>query len=170
MKLASLNVRGLGDFNKRKSIFRFMKNRKVGICLLQETHVSSAEIAKEWEHQWGGTVLSSFGNNNSRGNLILVRPQLEIEILKSSSDEDGRIIMMTAKVRDKKITVVNIYGPNIDSPEFFTNLIQMINEHNEHDVLILGDDFNLVLNPDMDRLDSTNNHEKSLTILQEYME
>jgi len=52
----SLNVRGLRDNTKRKSIFLFCKGEKAHITLLQETH-STPEDEKFWVNQWGDKII-----------------------------------------------------------------------------------------------------------------
>lgn len=45
-KLLSLNARGIRDFNKRETIFTWIKKQKVDIAFLQETY-SSQEIEND---------------------------------------------------------------------------------------------------------------------------
>ena len=47
------------------------------------------------------------------------------------------------------LKIINIYGPNIDSPWFYENLNDIL-RNNELDYTIICGDFNLVLNPKMD--------------------
>ena len=52
IKFGSLNVRGLNDYKKRKSIFNYMIRNNVDICLLQETHFNKNNvniIKQEWQ-------------------------------------------------------------------------------------------------------------------------
>lgn len=48
-----------------------------------------------------------------------------------------------------RVTLVNIYGPNYDDPIFFNNLIMKL--ATIEGLCIVGGDFNLVLNPLIDR-------------------
>ena len=52
-------------------------------------------------------------------------------------------------MQDKRFTLVNIYGPNEDKPQFFNNIRQKL-VHYESDLTILCWDWNLVINPDID--------------------
>ena len=49
----------------------------------------------------------------------------------------------------KKITLVNIHGPNEDNPQFYTNIQQHVFELGNENV-IFCDDWNLILNPILD--------------------
>ena len=55
-KLLSLNVRGIRDFYKRKSIFTWISKQKADITFLQETY-STPEIVNDWKFQWRGDML-----------------------------------------------------------------------------------------------------------------
>ena len=50
--IASLNVAGLNDVVKRKSIFTFLKSKTYHAVFLQETHATN-EVQKLWEKEWG---------------------------------------------------------------------------------------------------------------------
>ena len=56
---------------------------------------------------------------------------------------------MELTILTKKITLVSIYGPNEDKPNFYKNLKQKIQDFGNENVIICGD-WNLVLNPDVD--------------------
>ena len=53
---------------------------------------------------------------------------------------------------------------------FFEDVIKMVGEFKDHDGVILGRDFNLIMEPEKDRLNSLNNHHRVLGVLKEYME
>ena len=48
-----------------------------------------------------------------------------------------------------RITLINMYGPNNDSPSFYENLNTIIDEFNNDNITVCGD-FNIVLNPELD--------------------
>ena len=56
---------------------------------------------------------------------------------------------MELTILTKKITLVSIYRPNEDKPNFYKNLKQKIQDFRNENVTICGD-WNLVLNPDVD--------------------
>ena len=67
-------------------------------------------------------------------------------------------------------TLINIYGPNSDSPSFFKKIIQHLEEQGSSDYIICAD-FNLVLDPYIDCSNYKNrNNPKSSELLLEYME
>ena len=76
---------------------------------------------------------------------------------------------MYGQVVDKSMVICNIYAPNEDDPTFFQKAIEKMEEFQERDIVLLGGDFNLVMEPSIDRYNSLSNHSKSLTIVLEYM-
>ena len=51
--------------------------------------------------------------------------------------------------QDKEFTLVNLYGPNNDNPQFYENLIKIISEFENENVIKCGD-WNFVINPEID--------------------
>ena len=52
----SLNVRGIRDLHKRKSIFTWVRNQKTDIIFLQETF-SMPDVFHSWKFQWPGDLI-----------------------------------------------------------------------------------------------------------------
>ena len=52
-------------------------------------------------------------------------------------------------IEDKEVTLVNIYGPNNDSPQFYENLKHKIEEFQNEEVIIYGD-WNMIIDVKMD--------------------
>ena len=82
----SLNVRGIRDLNKRKSIFTWVRNQKADIIFFKETF-STPDIFDSWKFQWRGDMYYSHGSNHSKGVLVLIRETLQFEL------KSGKIIM-----------------------------------------------------------------------------
>ena len=64
--IASLNVDGIRDDDKRARIFEYLKSLKYDFFLLQETHIQTEDI-EAWSTKWGGPCFWSPGSNKSRG-------------------------------------------------------------------------------------------------------
>ena len=64
-------------------------------------------------------------------------------------DSKGNYIILLIKTFDTEILLLNIYAPNKDNPDFFENIRKKIEEFNTRNVIV-GGDWNLVLNPSID--------------------
>ena len=87
--------------------------------------------------------------SNARGVAILLKINFEYQLLDSYYDNSKNIISVDLKLENITIKIINIYGPNIDSPWFYEKLNDLVK--NSHlDYTVICGDFNLVLNPDID--------------------
>ena len=68
-KFLSLNVRGLRNREKRRSLFAYLKSQKANVYFLQETFSNSRD-EKVWAAEWGGQIFYSHGSEHSNGLCI----------------------------------------------------------------------------------------------------
>ena len=163
-----MNVRGLQDANKRKQVFMYVKKLGNTITFLQETHSIEAD-EKIWKSEFGGTIVFSHHERNSRGVTILINPKSQVCVKKVSSSNEGRYVAIDCTIEGKDLLLVNVYAPNIDQPEFFQQLFDVMALHQNADRIIAGD-FNLVLNEKLDLLNRKNNNVKAQKILEAYID
>lgn len=64
-------------------------------------------------------------------------------------DKNGRFLLVDCVLNMNRVTLVNIYGPNYDDPAFSNDLLLRLAAVEGH--CLVGGDFNLVLNPAIDR-------------------
>ena len=166
--IATLNVRGLRDPNKRKEIFVYCYKKRFDIVLLQETH-SIKDDNNFWRSEFGGEAIFSNGESNARGVAILFQKRLNAEIKKVSTDKSGRYIIVDCVINGKIMTIINVYAPNIDDSEFFRKLFSGISMHDCTNIVIVGD-LNLVLNEKIDAINRKNNNVKAKGTLSSFME
>ena len=170
LKICSLNVRGTREHKKCKAIFNFLKKKGFDVIMLQETHVNDGKEAKLWDTEWGSKTVHSFSTTSALGVCFLFNKKSNIEILDVLDNEDGRILTTRFKLDNKIYLCTNVYGPNSDNQKFFLHMIMQHEQLHKYDCEIIGGDFNLVLQPEIDRHNSMFNHTKSLTIINEFIE
>lgn len=144
IKVLSANCQGLRDMKKRVDVLNYFKERKVDILCLQDTH---------WVDKDEPLIRSIWGNNciihgfktNARGLAILFGGKVEYKI--NNIDKSvTNMLTVDIKISDIELKLVNIYGPNTDSPAFFQHLGSVIESCNLDYILLCGD-FNLILDP-----------------------
>ena len=118
IKISSTNCRGLGDYAKRKDVFNYLRDKKFGIYCLQDTHFTTA-LEPYVRAEWGGEVYFNSFTSNSRGVCILFSNFIEYKVCKAKMDQNGNMLILDLELEGKQLTLVNIYGPNEDSPDFF---------------------------------------------------
>ena len=149
LEIASLNVRGLQDNNKRKRIFQTFRNSKFDIILLQETHSTDEDVVL-WKKDWIGRAFFSSLNSTKSGVAILCKESKNFKAEFENSDKAGRIISVTIETQKNKFQITNVYAPNIplQRKTFFDKLKCYVTPKYE---IILGGDLNMVENLTMDR-------------------
>ena len=153
-KLVSLNVRGISNFCKRRTIYTWCRKQKADFIFLQETH-SKHDTEKQWKNEWGGKNIMSHGSANSRSVAILFKKGVDCIIHSKILDPVGRYVILKAEIKDKMYLLINIYAPNKDTNivEFLKDLGTTLQKENldEEENIILGGDFNCPLNPVLDK-------------------
>ena len=146
ISLLSLNVRGLRNQVKRRSIFSFLKDQKCDIFLLQETF---SELKDEliWKSEWGGAIFFSHGSTHSKGVAILINPLRTLNIEATGKDLDGRIVSVDLIYSSDRISICNVYAPNDcqQQQKFLLNLNRYLISNTEISNLIVGGDWNVTL-------------------------
>jgi len=169
MKFASWNVRGINSPIKRTKILNHLKKLNVDIILLQETHLTDSEHKKLQTSQFSHIFFSSY-SSKKRGVAILIRKNLTFTINKIITDTEGRYVIINSTINNNNITIANIYGPNNDDEHFFHSFFSILSGFSQS-ALIIGGDFNTVINPILDK-SNTSNYRKtwhSTEIIKQYM-
>ena len=96
----------------------------------------------------------------------------EFRVLKEKKDLNGNYLALDIVIEKQRLTLLSLYGPNTDSPVFFTEIMNVI-EDLGNDYFILCGDFNLVLNPHIDyynylHVNNPNARDKLLEIIDQY--
>ena len=105
--IITLNVRGLRNRVKRRSIFSYLKDQNCHFYLLQETF-SEPKDERVWKNERGGDVFFSHGSNHSKGVCIFVNPSI---VENSYKDIDGQIIAIDVICNGVNLSICNVYAP-----------------------------------------------------------
>ena len=161
LRLFSLNVNGLRSTVKRKSVFRYIKEKQFDIACLQESYVTD-DVSEKWKMEWGGDFVSNNFNSHSCGQIILLRKNVfdNVVVLKSSR----RILVVQVKFQNKKIIIVNVYAPNCvaEKNRFFEELTEVIRNLDSEQIVVCGD-FNCTLNDDLDNISGEKHPRSNIT-------
>ena len=166
-----MNVNGLGDNVKRRQVFKYLNNKKVDIACLQETHAVK-KYHKIWKAQYNGTIVFSDGTTNTKGVAILFNKSIGISESEIDIDKDneGRYIIATFKYSGKSMSIINVYAPNNDDPDFYAEVLSKAERNTADYVSVMGD-FNVWLNPELDKKGGTEaNKSKAAEIVNSFLE
>ena len=171
LKILSVNCQGLGSMEKRLDLFNYLKQKQCQIYCLQDTHTTKTS-ENFFRSQWNSECLFSSGSSNARGVAILFSKNLEYEIHNHISDPEGNYLIADISVEQNRFTLVNLYGPNKDTPSFFDTLINTANTIGNTSLIICGD-FNTVHDEKLDysnykHINNKKAHEKILDLKETY--
>jgi len=153
LNITTINIRGLGGKQKSKAVLDWLRSNSKGVTFLQETH-SDENLADKWRNFWKGSIYCAHGNTNSKGVAILFHPSISHELLDKHTDKNGRYLIIRVKMLDEILVFVNCYLPTKNNErEQCTVLREIIDVLNNfsNDSLIIGGDFNVTLNPYLEK-------------------
>ena len=162
----SANCQGLQNKNKRMDVIDYFQKTKAAIICLQDTHWTPSDESNV-RTIWKGDCILNGCSSNSRGVAILFNTNFEYKILSVHKDTEGNMLSVDINIGEISITLINIYGPNRDSPDFFGKIKAIIETSNQMYTIICGD-LNLVLNPqlDCDQYKHVNNPKSRDTVIE----
>ena len=154
LNIVTINIRGLRSVLKRVAIFehlhKFYSNH---IVFLQETH---SHVSDEllWRDEWGGNIEFNHFQTDSRGVCILFPKHMDVTLNNRTADYAGRIIALDVVLHEQQFTLVNIYAPTKSNDRlqciFLEDLCRNL-ENYDGSNLVIGGDFNMTLNPELDK-------------------
>ena len=146
--IITLNVNGLNAPTKRHRLTEWIQKQDPYISCLQETHFRPRGTyrlkVKEWKK-----VFHANGNQKKAGVAILISDKIDFKIKTHTRDKKGHYIVIKGSIQEEDITIVNIYAPNIGTPQHIRQMLTAIKGEIDSNTIIVGY-FNTPLSP-MDR-------------------
>ena len=99
--------------------------KKYSVYFLQEVH-STEQTSKLWANEWCYNAIFSHCTSSKAGVCIPFNNNFSFQILKQRSDPDGRFAIVDIKTNEKISTLINIYAPNKDDPDFIQKVIGLL--------------------------------------------
>ena len=147
IKICSMNCRGLNDRKKRFDVFHYLRQQNYDIYFLRETDFNDF-TESQIRNEWDGEVFVSSKNSMSRGVAVLFKKHLHYQVKNVHKDTNGNLLVLDLVIGGVDILLITLYGPNVDSPDFFDFLADELDESDS--LKIVCGDWNLVINPSLD--------------------
>ena len=122
LSVATLNVRGILDDEKRRILFNYLKGLKFDIYLIQEAHCTDNKVREKICFNWcqrRDRAYSKFFRTTrlgapARGVGVLLNPKSEVYFTDDEDliDANGRYITTSARKGEALFNVCCVYGPN----------------------------------------------------------
>ncbi len=169
MNIATINVRGLGNPQKRKTLFYWLNERKFDIIALQETFCTENNVT-DITSDWNGTCCHTLSNSShSRGVSILFHKDFDFKIINRISSDDGRKLLVNIEHEHQIYSIACLYAPNDVNPRrdflYKTRKWLIENTMNENCLIVCGD-----LNCSLNKLDrKCENTDNSRPVLKDFI-
>ena len=93
----------------------------LGIITMNKRSTSDLEAHTDWE--WGDRKGSPYKwKSEEPGVVILISDKIDIQIKTVTRDKEGPYMMIKGSIKEDK-TTVNIYAPNIGTPQYVRKIL-----------------------------------------------
>ena len=100
--------------------------------------------------EWGGKCLFNSFSSQARGVALFMKKGNTAQVLDSFGDENGNVLAILINFHGKRILLEGLYGPNNDSPNFYSDLAFKKIDDWSPEFSIFAGDYNIALNPTLD--------------------
>ena len=83
-------------------------------------------------------IFHANGNQKKAGVAILISDKIDFKIKNVTRDKEGHYIMTRGSIQEEDITIINIYAPNIEAPQYIRQLLTAIHEEIDSNTIIVG--------------------------------
>ena len=164
LKILSWNVNGLGDKIKRGIVSQYLKRLSPNIVLLQETHMMG-NMYRALDRGGYKMVAHAGYSSGARGVGIMTHKSLPIVIHQIREDPGGRWVAMSATIRGTRFNIYSIYIPPRLHEQALLDIGAVLLQFPAGQT-ILGGDFNLVADNDMDRTSNVTHRPRGSPLLE----
>ena len=126
LSIITLNVNGLNAPTKRQRLAERMQKQDPYICCLQETHLKTRDTCRLKVKGWK-KIFHKNGNQKKSGVAILISDEIDFEIKAVKREKEGHYIMIKGSIQEEDITIINIYAPNIQVPQYVKQMLTSMN-------------------------------------------
>lgn len=157
LKIGSYNVRGLGSPSKRGKLWLEMKRSGAHVFFLQETHFGADSVPRLPTHLYRSWFLSNSPRPKSGGVAIAIHKNCPFVLTDQLIDPHGRYVFVKGSIYSRRFTFAAVYAPNNKQLTFIDSILDTLTSFKEGQ-LIMGGDFNVSPDPQIDTSSSRSAH------------
>ena len=145
LSIITLNVNGLNAPTKRQRLAEWIQKQDPYICCLQETHLETRDIYRLKVKGWKKTFNAN-RDQKKAGVAIFISEKINFKTKVVKRDKDGHYIMNKGSIQEEDKTIINIYVPNIEAPQYVRQMLTSMKGEISNNTILVGD-FNTPLTP-----------------------
>ena len=84
-------------------------------------------------------IFHANGDQKKAGRAILISDKMDFEIKAVKRDKEGHYIMIKGSIQEEDITIINIYVPNIGTPQYVRQMLTSMKGEINSNTIIMGD-------------------------------
>jgi exonuclease III len=108
------------------------------ICYLQETHLIYRN--KHWLRVKGlKKIYQANGPQKHTGVAIPISNKVDFKPTLINRDKEGHSILIKGEIHQKEITIINLYAPNINAPNFIKHTLKDLKAYIDSNTVVVGD-------------------------------
>lgn len=143
VNIATLNINGVREIRKRTAMFEVVKQKRIDVLMLQETH-SDLRNAADWTEVWDGVSVLSHNTSVSGGVAILFSKAFNPTSYQVDEVVKGRLLKVRAIFENFIFVFICVYIPTapIERMLFLNTLCSVLQKCCVEEYLFVGGDFN----------------------------
>lgn len=111
LSVLTVNVRGMREQGKRRSVFQYLSQTSFQVCFLQEVHLKDGGDAQVFSGEWSrGESRWGVGGVHSSGVGVLFGCR-DFHLSGCFSVVQGRVLVVDAEWRGVHLRFINVYAP-----------------------------------------------------------
>ena len=79
------------------------------------------------------------GDQKKAGVATLISDKTGFEIKTVKRDKEGHCIMIKGSIQEDDVTIINIYAPNIEAPQYVRHMLTSMKGEINSNIIIVGD-------------------------------
>ena len=135
ISIITLNVIELNAPTKRRKLAEWIQKQDPYIRCLQETYFRPKDTYGLKVSRWKN-IFPTNGKQKKAGVVILISNKIDLKI-KIARDKEGHYIMIKGSVQEEDVTIVNIYAPNTEAPQYIRQTLTDIKGEIESNTIIV---------------------------------
>ena len=107
------------------------------ICCLQETHFTSRDTYKLKVRGWK-KIFHANRDQKKAGVAIFISDKIDFKMKNILRDKESHYIMIKGPIQEEDTTILNIYAPNISSPQYIRQRLTTLKGQIDNNTIIVG--------------------------------
>jgi exonuclease III len=91
-------------------------------------------------------IYQANGPQKQAGVAILISDKVDFKLTLIKRDKEGHSILIKGKIHQKEMTIINLYVPNINAPNFIKHTLMELKTYINSNTVV-REEFNILLSP-----------------------